>query len=409
MYEPNGEALSFANYTDVYWYRVTKYGENHKEREYNYSVRNFEKYLNEHPSSVDVIVDSTHTRASIISNKQDQYKLTKQILTSINTTINPGSMVEWNDGHWIVYQKEVNPNQAYNSCYMVECNKKLKWIDEYGVEQEEWAYIFSSKDSIVKQNFRTWNRLITPQPNQWLEMLVPAKKTIKMDQKFIIDGRAWFVDEYDATSSKGVTYYSLTEDKIDRMDDNIENGLANANKLDCYKIAIQDEISCGLTDNYIISPIVYNDGVIDIQPLGYIIEDRDIASLMLLNNNATIVPISKGQTTLKIYLINQPKVFKSIVINITDMTEQSAVLIGDDSIKTTDFAIYSVYRISDSKIIDPIISFSISDSNLASGILLDDGTLKIIANEDNKLGVVTVIINTSSNTYTKKIAIRSLW
>lgn len=409
MHEPDGEALNFANYTDVYWYRVTKYGENHKEREYNYSVRNFEKYLNEHPSSVDVIVDSTHTRASIISNKQDQYKLTKQILTSINTTINPGSIVEWNDGHWIVYQKEVNPNQAYNSCYMVECNKKLKWIDEYGIEQEEWAYIFSSKDSIVKQNFRTWNRLITPQPNQWLEMLVPAKKTIKMDQKFIIDGRAWFVDEYDATSSKGVTYYSLTEDKIDRMDDNIENGLANANKLDCYKIAIQDEISCGLTDNYIISPIVYNDGVIDIQPLGYIIEDRDIASLMLLNNNATIVPISKGQTTLKIYLINQPKVFKSIVINITDMTEQSAVLIGDDSIKTTDFAIYSVYRISDSKIIDPIISFSISDSNLASGILLDDGTLKIIANEDNKLGVVTVIINTSSNTYTKKIAIRSLW
>ena len=409
MYEPDGEALNFANYTDVYWYRITKYGENHKEREYNYSVRNFEKYLNEHPSSVDVIVDSTHTRASIISNKQDQYKLTKQILTSINTIINPGSIVEWNDGHWIVYQKEVNPNQAYNSCYMVECNKKLKWIDEYGVEQEEWAYIFSSKDSIVKQNFRTWNRLITPQPNQWLEMLVPAKKTIKMDQKFIIDGRAWFVDEYDATSSKGITYYSLTEDKIDRMDDSIENGLANANKLDCYKIAIQDEISCGLTDNYIISPIVYNDGVIDIQPLGYIIEDRDIASLMLLNNNATIVPISKGQTTLKIYLINQPKVFKSIVINITDMTEQSAVLIGDDSIKTTDFAIYSVYRISDSKIIDPIISFSISDSNLASGILLDDGTLKIIANEDNKLGVVTVIINTSSNTYTKKIAIRSLW
>ena len=409
MHEPDGEALNFANYTDVYWYRVTKYGENHKEREYNYSVRNFEKYLNEHPSSVDVIVDSTHTRASIISNKQDQYKLTKQILTSINTTINPGSIVEWNDGHWIVYQKEVNPNQAYNSCYMVECNKKLKWIDEYGVEQEEWAYIFSSKDSIVKQNFRTWNRLITPQPNQWLEMLVPAKKTIKMDQKFIIDGRAWFVDEYDATSSKGVTYYSLTEDKIDRMDDNIENGLANANKLDCYKIAIQDEISCGLTDNYIISPLVYNDGVIDTQPLGYIIEDKDVASLMLLNNNATIVPISKGQTTLKIYLINQPKVFKSIVINITDMTEQSAVLVGDDSIKTTDFAIYSVYRISDSKIIDPIISFSISDSNLASGILLDDGTLKIIANEDNKLGVVTVIINTSSNTYTKKIAIRSLW
>lgn len=409
MHEPDRETLSLINYTDVYWYRINKYGENHKEREYNYSVRNFEKYLQEHSSSVDVVIDSTPARASIISNKQDQYKLTKQILTSINTIINPGSIVEWADGHWIVYQKEINPNQAYNSCYMVECNKKLKWIDEYGIEQEEWAYIFSSKDSIVKQNFRTWNRLITPQPNQWLEMLVPARKKISMDQKFIIDGRAWFVDEYDATSSKGVTYYSLTEDKIDRMDDNAEDELANINKLDCYKIAIQDEINCGLNDSYIINPVVYNDGVIDTQPLGYIIEDRSIASLMSLNNNATIVPISKGQTTLKIYLINQPKVFKSIVINITDMTEQSAVLVGDDSIKTTDFAIYSVYKMADSKIVDPIISFSISDDSLASGVLLDDGTLKIIANEDNKLGMVTVIINTSSNTYTKKVTIRSLW
>ena len=409
MHEPDRETLSLTNYTDVYWYRINKYGENHKEREYNYSVRNFEKYLQEHSSSVDVIIDSTPARASIISNKQDQYKLTKQILTSINTIINPGSIVEWADGYWIVYQKEVNPNQAYNSCYMVECNKKLKWIDEYGIEQEEWAYIFSSKDSIVKQNFRTWNRLITPQPNQWLEMLVPARKKISMDQKFIIDGRAWFVDEYDATSSKGVTYYSLTEDKVDRMDDNIEDELANTNKLNCYKISIQEEINCGLYDNYIINPVVYNDGIIDSQPLGYVIEDSSIASLMLLNNNAAIIPISKGQTTLKIYLINQPKVFKSIAINITDMTERSAVLIGDDSIKTTDFAIYAVYRISDSKTIDPIISFSISDSNLASGILLDDGTLKVIANEDNKLGTVTVTINTSSNTYVKEIAIRSLW
>ena len=240
-------------------------------------------------------------------------------------------------------------------------------------------------------------------------MLVPAKKIIKIDQKFIIDGRAWFVDEYDATSSKGVIYYSLTEDKIDRIDDSVENELANINKLNSYKISIQEEINCGLTDSYIINPVVYNNGVIDTQPLGYIIEDSSVASLMLLNNNAVIIPINKGQTTLKIYLINQPKVFKSIVINITNMTEQSAVLVGDDSIKTTDFAIYAVYRVSDSKTIDPIISFSISDSNLASGILLDDGTLKVIANEDNKLGTVTVTINTSSNTYVKEIAIKSLW
>ena len=83
MYEYNEQTLSGPTYMDVYWYRNNKYGTNHKEREYNYGIRNFEKYLNEHASSIDVIIDGTQVKASIISNKQDQYKTTKQILTTI--------------------------------------------------------------------------------------------------------------------------------------------------------------------------------------------------------------------------------------------------------------------------------------------------------------------------------------
>ena len=47
MYEYNEQTLSGPTYMDVYWYRNNKYGTNHKEREYNYGIRNFEKYLNE--------------------------------------------------------------------------------------------------------------------------------------------------------------------------------------------------------------------------------------------------------------------------------------------------------------------------------------------------------------------------
>jgi len=57
--------------------------------------------------------------------------------------------------------------------------------------------------------------------------LVPSNDAILLGQKFIIDDRAWFIVEQDKVSAPGITYYSLTEDKIDREDDDFDNKLAN--------------------------------------------------------------------------------------------------------------------------------------------------------------------------------------
>lgn len=396
-------------YIDVYQYRVDRYGANHKEREYNYNVKKFEKYLQSHPSSQNVFIDNTETLASIISNKQDQYKLTKQILTSINSNIHPGSIIDWDNDKWIVYQKEHQPNQTYDSCYMIQCNKEIKWIDDYGIEQSAWAYIFSSKDSIVKQNFRTWNRLITPQPNQWLEMIIPTNESLKINQKFIIDNRAWFIDEYDATSSKGITYYSLTEDKIDRFDDDIDNKIADINKLNKCYIYCPNEIICGINDRFIFPLVVYNEGKITKEPLNYIIHDDYIASIQQEDDYVIISPNQKGNTVLEISLVNQPKIVKFIDIRITDISEQATMIVGDESIKTTDYTIYTIYKIGNNKTIDPIINFEISDRSLARGLIMDDGSVKIIANEDNKLGKTKIIFYTNSSQYEKEITIKSLW
>lgn len=159
MYESSKPDLKNLTYYEVYRYRRTKFGSTHQERELNYGIQDFDKFLEEHPSAVTVKVDGIEARVSIASNKQDQYKLTKEILTRLTCNIHPGSLVEWANEWWIVFQKELQPNQAYNSCLMVRCNELIKWIDSYGVEHQQHAYVFSSKDSIVKQNFRTWNRL----------------------------------------------------------------------------------------------------------------------------------------------------------------------------------------------------------------------------------------------------------
>ena len=73
------------------------------------------------------------------------------------------------------------------------------------------------------------------------------------------------------------------------------------------------------------------------------------------------------------------------------------MIVGDESIKTTDYTIYTIYKIGNNKAIDPIINFEISDRSLARGLIMDDGSVKIIANEDNKLGKTKIIFYTNSS------------
>jgi len=56
---------------------------------------------------------------------------------------------------------------------MVRCNHYIKWIDTTGILKESWVYLLGSKDSKIKDNFRTWNDMITPQPNKHIHIIMP--------------------------------------------------------------------------------------------------------------------------------------------------------------------------------------------------------------------------------------------
>lgn len=397
------------NYWDVYTQRVTKHGATHKERELNYEIANFEKFLRESPSAEEVLINGTPFLASIASNKQDQFKLTKEILTAASTPIEQGSLVKWKEQYWLVYQKELQPNQAYNKCYITRCNQLIRWIDEYGVEHKRWAYVLSSKDSQVKQNFRTWNKLITPQPNQYIEMLTASDNSIGLGQKFIIDGRAWFVVEYDKTSCDGLNFYSLTEDKVDRMDDDVDEGLANIKDLGLYHIDC-DDITVGLNTTYSIAPIIYKGEKVIEGKLGFKIEDQVIAEVMYTGGDPVIVPYMTGTTTLTIFLVDAPRVRKVINLTVTqDNTITTYALVGDSSIKTTDTRIYQIVKTTNSNEFLPITSFAIDDESLATGQIQDETKLVITANDNNKLGTFVLSVSSDETTFTKQITVRSLW
>lgn len=396
--------MSNLTYDTVYWARIKRRGSNHKDRQYYYGLLSFEKYLEEHPSSVDVEVDEVPTRVSIISNKQDAFELTKKILSRVDTKIGPGSIVKWDEQHWIVYQRARQPNETYISCNMVRCNNQIKWIDKYGVQRQAYCHVVSSQDSQVKANFRTWHSMITPQPNQYLQILVPSNDAISLGQKFIIDDRAWFIVEQDKVSAPGITYYSLTEDKIDREDDDFDNKLANFKDKGKVRIQISDVI-VGIDKTFILSPIIYDDGKVRTDlALEYIIDDEEIAIIQ----NGEIISKAQGQTQVLVRVADAPEINQTFVLKVEDESSDSYILQGPDSLRISQKGIYKAYALNEQQAIDPITSFEISDVKLITA-KLDNGILIVTANEDNRLGVVNIIINTANKQYEKTVTIRSLW
>jgi len=89
-----------------------------------------------------------------------------------------GDIMTWalDDGSeekWIIVQEEKKVNGTYRTFWIIRCNYLLKWIDNSGHLLQSWAYVVSSVDDKIKGNYRTWNSLITPQPNKYAEILMP--------------------------------------------------------------------------------------------------------------------------------------------------------------------------------------------------------------------------------------------
>lgn len=397
-------AMAEIDYFDVYYARRKHRGFTHKQRQFNYGVANFHKFLLQHPSSEEVIIDGQRFLASIVSNKQDQSKLTKKIAVEITTPIHPGSIIDWKDMKWIVYQRQVWPNETAIDCYMVRCNQIIKWFDNYGVQCEQYAYIVGPVDSVVKQNFRTWNKLITPQPNIYLQMLIPSGSMIGIDNKFIIGKRAWMVVEYDSISVPGITYYSLVEDKIDKMDDSVDQQIANLPEKNSFTLQVSNQ-TIQVDVETKIPIIVYDQGVIVNQETEIINKGELPIEIAGETVNAPI----QGTTNVQVRLKNQPKVAKQITLTFVK-EEQSTqeILEMSSQVKLMNTISGQVYKINGvDKITVPIIQF-IAQTDLAE-IKIQDGKIWIIANSENRIGSFDLVIKTQSSTFNKTISVRSLW
>ena len=235
------------NYLDVYFSRINHLGETTAERIRNGGIRSFEKWLAESPHTVrNLSVErGIYFDGIILTNKDKEHEKIMFLEVANNVPLLIGDIMNWtlDDGSvekWIFVQEEKKVNGTFRTFWIVRCNYLMKWIDAQGHLQQSWAYFVSSLDSKIKANFRTWNSLITPQPNKYAELLMP-RYPIDRATNFIVEEESWSVIEYDHTSVPGVIYLSLTEGKINSIYDDVKNNIADTDKLAQYKLLVPDE------------------------------------------------------------------------------------------------------------------------------------------------------------------------
>ena len=406
------------NYLDVYFSRINHLGETTAERIRNGGIRSFEKWLAESPHTIrNLSVErGIYFDGIILTNKDKEYEKIMFLEVANNIPLLIGDIMNWtlDDGSiekWILIQEEKKVNGTFRTFWMVRCNYLVKWIDAQGHLQQSWAYFVSSLDSKIKANFRTWNSLITPQPNKYAEILMP-RYPIDRATNFIVEEESWGVIEYDHTSVPGVIYLSLTEGKINSIYDDVENNIADTDKLARYSLIMPPLTQIfHLGDHIEPKFTITKNGNICNEEVELITSNKKIVR----NIDGELIAVGKGTVTIIAQLKSFPEIKQEIEITVGENEveqEFSAYIKGPDSIRLDREARYEL--IGTSSIVGEVI-FSIDNLNYAIKVPNKEedtgrGDVCLIhANANNKLGNIILTAEYNGNQYQKEIKIIPLW
>ena len=402
------------DYYLVFQERSGNHGKTFKEVVQKQARHDFKYFLQSSPNAIKVTINSKEgkeTKVATILNKENETLVKRYFLCDIADQIDIGDFLYWGDSIWLMFRKERDTIEAYDKFEGIECRHKIQWVDSYGVLQNTPCYLVAQKDDQIKSNFRTWNNMITPQPNKYLE-IITCRNNIQLGQKFLIDETAWYVVESDYISIKNILYLSLTEDKKDIYVDDIADNIANIVDLNKFEMRIKDkEISLDIDKEYKIAGEVYLNGNKYSDKI--IIEVIEGADLVTINDNFTLTALSEGRVVLRICMEENNEIYQEMIINIVKNAPQniSYQLIGDESIKWGRTKVIQAVKVVDGVSTAIAASFKVIDKEeLLSSYEINSSSVTITADTKNKVGNFTIICTfEDGSTVEKTIRVTSLW
>ena len=399
---------------------MTADGFNYKEQIENLARRNFDNYLAETPTAVNIKFNGENYKVSIVENKQDEFRLSKQMLSSIRDYFPIGSLIYWQyfnpldcpENFWLVWKQQQNSIKDHYVNYISRCNHKLKWIDDYGVRHEQYVYEFSSKENMIRATFKSRvQEIIASEPNKFMEIIMPFTEDIKREQRFIVDGEAWYVIEFDSSSVDGITYITLGEDKKDLQNDlllsqNDQEDLADYKEENKFYISVMNENPIvEKNTSYIIKPYYYEKGNLTSANFKFYINNIQVGEGSFLEyeyseNCKVVIVLDKKEEIIKIV---------NITVTENEVDTINYKLVGDGSIKWGKTSVYSV-EYETLGMIDIIqdVLYEIDNEELAS-LEVENNVCYITANNKRKIGKITLTAIGENFSIEKNINITSLW
>lgn len=402
------------DYYLVFQERSGNHGKTFKEVVQKQARHDFKYFLQSSPNAIKVTINSKEgkeTKVATILNKENETLVKRYFLCDIADQISIGDFLYWGDSIWLMFRKERDTIEAYDKFEGIECRHKIQWVDSYGVLQNTPCYLVAQKDDQIKSNFRTWNNMITPQPNKYLE-IITCRNNIQLGQKFLIDETAWYVVESDYISIKNILYLSLTEDKKDIYVDDVADNIANIVDLNKFEMRIKDkEISLDIDKEYKIAGEVYLNGNKYSDKI--IVEVIEGADLITINDNFTLTALSEGRVVLRICMEENNEIYQEMIINIVKNAPQniSYQLIGDESIKWGRTKVIQAVKVVDGVSAAIAASFKVVDKEeLLSSYEMNSSSVTITADTKNKVGNFTIICTFEDGSIVEKtIRVTSLW
>lgn len=401
------------DYYKVFQERCKNHGKSFKSLVQSQAALDFQRFLVSSPNAIDVTVNDEEEKirvATILNKEKNDTDVRRFFLANKEDGLKIGDFIYWDDTVWILLKKEKDTIDAYDKFEGLECRHNIKWIDKFGVLQSTPCYLVAQTDEKVKANFRTWNNMITPQPNKYLE-IITSRKNIELSQRFLIDETAWLVVETDYISVKGIIYLSLTEDKKDLYEDDINNDIADIVDLNKFQLKLEEtEITLGIDETYQLSGKTYLNG--NLYSSDIIVEILEGEENISIDENLKITGIKEGNTKLRISMEENNEISQELNVTIQESASANVVydLKGDASIKWGRTKVYQFVRVVNG-IFEPVkAEFSIEDKDkLIKNYEINETSITITANEDNRVGEFYINCTFGEETVRKEIKVTSLW
>lgn len=390
------------NYIDVYKSRISHLGTTYQEHAYKSGILEFRRYLkyNQHTEHNLTINNSNEQFSGVIlTDKEDENRISQILLVKVvedgGPELKQGDLIWWGEDKqpWLLYRSTTSSYQPHQKFYMVRCNYEVNWLDKDGMLNSSWIYLLGSKDSKIKDNFRTWHSVITPQPNKYINIMMPHQ-LMDLGTEIMVLDEVWTLVDYDQNSVPGIIYMSFTETNFNEQRDSLEDKLANADKLATWTIDMLEQRTVAANSMFELNYAILKDGVVQTVKPEIIVE----GNLTLLENNwIQVGPSGAGSITIKYRNIE-----KTQRVAVGGTPAANVVFIGDDKIRVASTNIYKLENATD-------VEFVIEDPKNLVKLQSANNICTIVANENNKLGTFILKAIYDGKIYSKTVQVVSLW